>query len=215
MGTHWFIQSRHICTTLRTRCEGSPEELHEGYTLHVIETAHQRHRKCTNMIPVTKRETTWTQINTLLTSESTCETAERTLGSERWSGVCSRRKQWWLCINTNEVHCQPVMLHCCHLYLTVWGETTLLQAHLISCGHDGHHGEFLDLHLCDSHGGQEADLRRAHVGALCKHTLAALDVMTDWPRDRERERGKTAEECIVQLMFVCSLPCTVKSKEQG
>ena len=138
------------------------------------------------MIPVTKRETTWSQINTSLTTESTCETAERTLGSERWSGVCSRRKQRWLCINTNEVLCQPMTPHRCVLCC----EMTLLQACLISCGHDGHHGEFLDLHLCDSHGGQEADLRRAHVSALCKHTLAALDVMTDRPRDGERERER-------------------------
>ena len=64
------------------------------------------------MIPVTKRETTWSQINTSLTTESTCETAERTLGSERWSGVCSRRKQRWLCINTNEVLCQPIVVCC-------------------------------------------------------------------------------------------------------
>ncbi len=54
-------------------------------------------------------------------------------------------------------------------------------SYLISCGHDGHHREFLDLHLCDSHSGQEADLRRAHVSSLRKHTLPALNVMTDRP----------------------------------
>lgn len=37
----------------------------------------------------------------------------------------------------------------------------------------------MDLHLCDSHSGQETYLWRAHVGALCKHTLPALNVMTD------------------------------------
>lgn len=53
--------------------------------------------------------------------------------------------------------------------------------YLISCGHDGHHREFLDLHLCDSHSGQETNLRRAHVGALRKHTLPTLNVVTDGP----------------------------------
>lgn len=57
----------------------------------------------------------------------------------------------------------------------------LLIAYLISCGHDGHHREFLDLHLCDSHSSQETNFRGAHVGALCKHTLPTLNVMTDGP----------------------------------
>lgn len=37
----------------------------------------------------------------------------------------------------------------------------------------------MNLHLCDSYSGQETNLRWAHVGALCKHTLPALNVMTD------------------------------------
>lgn len=37
----------------------------------------------------------------------------------------------------------------------------------------------MDLHLCDPHCGQETNLRWAHVGALCKHTLPALNVMAD------------------------------------
>lgn len=58
--------------------------------------------------------------------------------------------------------------------------------YLISCRHDRHHGKFLDLHLRDSHGGQEADLRGAHVGALGQHTLATLDVVTDRPDGTDR-----------------------------
>src|SRR4029434_7099896 len=53
--------------------------------------------------------------------------------------------------------------------------------HLVASGHDGHHRELLHLHLGDAHGGQQADLRGAHVGALGQHTLPALDVMTTEP----------------------------------
>lgn len=57
----------------------------------------------------------------------------------------------------------------------------VLTPYLISCGHDSHYREFLDLHLCDTHSGQETYLRRAHVGALCKHALPTFNVMTDRP----------------------------------
>lgn len=53
--------------------------------------------------------------------------------------------------------------------------------YLISCRHDSHHREFLDLHLGDSNGGKEANLRGAHVGAFGQHTLPTLDVVTDRP----------------------------------
>lgn len=69
------------------------------------------------------KETTWSQINTLFTSESTHETAECTFSSECCSGVCGQSKQCWLCINMNEVHCQKRW----HIVVTLssWGRTFL------------------------------------------------------------------------------------------
>lgn len=66
------------------------------------------------------------------------------------------------------------------VYLTAWAHI-FSPPYLVSCGHNSHHREFLDLHLRDSHSGQETDLRRAHVGPFCKHALPALDIMTDRP----------------------------------
>lgn len=60
----------------------------------------------------------------------------------------------------------------------------LLNLYLISCGHDGYHREFLDLHLCNSNSGKETNFRGAHMGALCQHTLPTLDVVTDRPTKR-------------------------------
>lgn len=51
--------------------------------------------------------------------------------------------------------------------------------YLVSCGHNSYHRELMDLHLCDSHRGQESYLWRAHVGALCEHTLPTFNVMTN------------------------------------
>ena len=87
--------------------------------------------------------------------------------------------------------------------------------YLVSCGHDGHHREFLDLHLCDAHSGQEADLRRAHVGALCEHTLPTFNVMTDGPvsgQQRRRFRGKSRRYLIEMWFWVWLLKGTVHPK---
>lgn len=65
------------------------------------------------------KETTWSQINTFFTTESTHETAECAFSSECCSGVRSQSKQCWLCINMNEVCCQRR----CHVVVTFssWG----------------------------------------------------------------------------------------------
>ncbi len=67
--------------------------------------------------------TTWSQINTFFTSESTHETAECTFSSECCSGVRSQSKQRWLCINMNEVRRQKRW----HVVVTLssWGRTFL------------------------------------------------------------------------------------------
>lgn len=67
---------------------------------------------------------------------------------------------------------------------------SFLASHLISCRHYSHHRELLDFHFCDSHSGQKADLRGAHVGPFCQHALPALDVVTDWPEvGEDRMKG--------------------------
>lgn len=78
-------------------------------------------------------------------------------------------------------------------------------SYLISCGHYGHHREFLDLHLCDAHSGQEADLRGAHVGPFSQHALPALDVVTDGPEvgGERMKKGKIFESSKSLKLLLC------------
>lgn len=131
------------------------------------------------------------------------------------SVVRSQSKHCRLCINMSEVRRQKEMAPCCRdvqLRLSLSGICSHIVApasagvsspHLVSCGHDGHHRELLDLHLCDAHGGQQADLRRAHVGALRKHTLPTLDVMTDGPvmdKTTANDGGESEEKATVSAL---------------
>lgn len=59
--------------------------------------------------------------------------------------------------------------------------------HLVSCGHDGHHGELVHADLGHSHRSQQADLRWTHVCALGQHALPSPDVMSDRPTNARAE----------------------------
>lgn len=52
---------------------------------------------------------------------------------------------------------------------------------LVAGGHDSYHGKLLHFHFRDANGGQQPDLRGAHVSPFGQDALAALDVMSDGP----------------------------------
>lgn len=71
-------------------------------------------------------------------------------------------------------------------------------SNLVSCRHYGHHRELVHFHFCDSHCGQQADLRWAHMSAFGQNTLSTLYVMTNGP-----------ETHIYEVCFMISSTITV------
>lgn len=100
-------------------CWGSPWRLHTPWNSNCTIS----HTENAQIWSQRLKETTWSQINTFFTTESTHETAECTFSSECCSGVRSQSKQCWLCINMDEVCCQKRW----HVVLTFssWGRTFL------------------------------------------------------------------------------------------
>lgn len=82
----------------------------------------------------------------------------------------------WRCTHTSEFYLSVFIFLMKYKCLDAFKCTNL-----ISCWHNGHHGELVHADLGHSHRSQQTDLWRTHVRSFGQHTLPSPDVMSYWP----------------------------------